>query len=40
MYELLVDGKLAWTGMGDNRADALLDAIMSATGDDPELPDN
>jgi hypothetical protein len=40
MYELRIDDKLVWTGQGDDRADALLNAILAATGDDDELPDN
>jgi hypothetical protein len=39
-YELLVDDKLAWTGMGDDRADALLEAIAQVTDQGNELPDN
>jgi hypothetical protein len=40
LYELRIDDKLVWTGQGDDRADALLDAILAATGSDDELPDN
>lgn len=40
LYELRIDDKLVWTGQGDERAGALLDAILAATGDDDELPDN
>jgi hypothetical protein len=39
-YELVVDDKLAWTGMGDDRADALLEAIAQVTDQGDELPDN
>jgi hypothetical protein len=39
-YELWIDGELKWTGMGDDRADALLQAIISATGEADEPPDN
>ena len=39
-YELWIDGELTWTGMGDDRADALLQAIISATGETNETPDN
>ncbi len=40
LYELWIDDQLAWNGAGDERADALLDAIISATGGDKKLPDN
>ncbi len=40
LYELWIDDQLAWSGPGDDRADALLSAIISATGGDDELPDN
>jgi hypothetical protein len=36
----VVDDKLAWTGMGDDRADALLEAIAQVTDQGDELPDN
>jgi 2-keto-3-deoxy-6-phosphogluconate aldolase len=39
-YELYIDGQLVWTGIGDDRADALLQAIISATGQGEETPDN
>jgi len=39
-YELVVDDKLAWTGMGDDRADALLEAIAHVADQGDELPDN
>jgi len=39
-YELHIDGKVVWTGMGDDRVDALLTAIQSATGEADDLPDN
>ena len=37
-YELRIDDELAWTGVGDDRASALLEAILSATGQADELP--
>ncbi len=40
LYELWIDDQLAWSGAGDDRADAFPNAILSATGDDDELPDN
>lgn len=40
LYELHVNGKLAWSGAGDDRVDALLDAIQAATGDDGDPPNN
>lgn len=40
LYELRIDDKLVWTGQGDDRADALLDAILAATGGADELSDN
>jgi hypothetical protein len=39
-YELIVDDKLTWTGMGDDRTDALLEAIAHVTDQGDELPDN
>jgi hypothetical protein len=39
-FELVIDGKTVWSGMGNDRADALLDAIMTITGEAPEIPDN
>jgi hypothetical protein len=39
-YELVVDDKLTWTGMGDDRADALLEAIAHVTDQGDEIPDN
>ncbi len=39
-YELWIDGELQWIGMGDDRADALLQAIISATGEANEIPDD
>jgi Lsr2 len=39
-YELVVDDKLTWTGMGDDRTDALLEAIAHVTDQGDELPDN
>jgi len=39
-YELVIDGETVWSGMGNDRADALLDAIMTITGEAPEIPDN
>lgn len=40
LYELYIDGQLKWSGAGDDRVDALLDAIQAATGDDEQPPDN
>jgi hypothetical protein len=40
MYELHVNGKLAWSGAGDDRVDALLGAIQAATGDEDPPPNN
>jgi len=39
-YELEINGEIKWSGAGDDRADALLNAILAATGQDEELPDN
>jgi hypothetical protein len=39
-YELRIDGQLVWSGVGDDRADALLQAIISATGQADETPNN
>jgi hypothetical protein len=39
-YELVVDNKLAWTGVGDDRTDALLEAIAHVADQGDELPDN
>jgi hypothetical protein len=39
-YELLIDGESVWVGQGDDRVEALLNAIASATGQADELPDN
>jgi hypothetical protein len=39
-YELVVDDKLKWTGMGDDRTDALLEAVAHVTDQGDELPDN
>jgi hypothetical protein len=39
-YELVENDKVTWTGMGDDRADALLEAIAHVTGQGNELPDN
>ena len=39
-WELDIDGKVVWTGMGDTRADALLNAILFAVGEADDLPDN
>src|ERR1022692_3182732 len=37
-YELLIDGESVWSGAGDDRVDALLEAIQAATGQSDELP--
>lgn len=39
-FELVIDGKSVWFGMGDDRADGLLKAIMKITEQEPEVPDN
>jgi hypothetical protein len=39
-FELMVDGKSVWLGMGDDQADGLLKAIMKITEQEPEAPDN
>ncbi len=39
-YELFIDDKLVWNGMGDDRADALLEAIMRVAHQEPEIPNN
>jgi hypothetical protein len=39
-YELLVDNEVTWTSIGDDRADALLEAIAQVTDQGDELPDN
>jgi hypothetical protein len=37
-FELLVDGKLRWSGMGDDRADGLLRIMMEIENEDSEPP--
>jgi hypothetical protein len=39
-FEVMVDGKQLWFGMGDDRVDGLLRAMMAITGQEPEAPDN
>ena len=39
LYELEINGQVKWSGAGDDRADALLEAILAATGEADELPD-
>jgi hypothetical protein len=39
-YELLVDGEVVWSGMDDDRAGALLEAILAATGQATDIPNN
>ncbi len=39
-YELLIDDQLVWSGMGDDRADALLEAIMRIADQEPDIPNN
>jgi len=39
-YEREIDGKVVWSGMGDDRVDALPDAIQVATGQADDLPDD
>ena len=39
-FELLIDGESVWFGMGDDRAEGLLQAIMTAVGEEPEVPNN
>lgn len=40
LYEMEINGEIKWSGEGDARADALLDAILTATGQADELPGN
>lgn len=40
LYDAFVNGKEVWSGPGDDRVDALLDAIQAATGDDDGVPNN
>src|SRR4051812_30178357 len=37
-FELLVDGKLRWTGMGDERSEGLLRIMMEIENEIPESP--
>ena len=39
-YELLVDGKSVWVGMGDSRVDGLLAVIAKITDQEPDVPNN
>jgi hypothetical protein len=39
-YELVIDGKPTWFGLGDDRVDGLLKVIMKITEQEPEVPDN
>jgi hypothetical protein len=39
-FEVMVDGKQVWLGMGDDRVDGLLRAMMAIAGQEPEAPDN
>ncbi len=39
-YDLRIDGEPVWSGAGDDRVEALLEAVMAATGESDELPDN
>jgi hypothetical protein len=39
-FEVVVDGESIWLGMGNDRADGLLKAIMKITEQEPEVPDN
>jgi hypothetical protein len=39
-YELVENDKVVWTGVGDDRTDALLEAIAHVTDQGDELPDN
>jgi len=39
-FELLIDGESAWFGMGDDRVEGLLQAIMMAAGQEPETPND
>jgi hypothetical protein len=36
----VVDGESIWLGMGNDRADGLLKAIMKIAEQEPEVPDN
>jgi hypothetical protein len=38
-YEVFIDGKRVWSGLGEDRASALLEAITEAAGESEELPD-
>lgn len=39
-FEVVVDGESVWLGMGDDRADGLLKAIMNITDQEPEIPND
>jgi len=39
-YELFVDGELVWSGQGNDRAEAVLEAILAAAGQSKEPPNN
>jgi hypothetical protein len=39
-FEVVVDGESIWLGMGNDRADGLLKAIMKIAEQEPEVPDN
>ena len=39
-FEVVVAGESIWLGMGNDRADGLLKAIMKITEQEPEVPDN
>lgn len=39
-FELVVNGQSVWLGMGDDRADGLLKAIMKIDEQEPEVPNN
>jgi hypothetical protein len=39
-FELVVDGESVWFGMGDDRADGLLQAIAKIADQEPEVPND
>jgi hypothetical protein len=39
-FEVVVDGESIWLGMGNDRGDGLLKAIMKIAEQEPEVPDN
>ena len=39
-YEMSIDGEIAWSGLGEDRVQALVSAIVTALGADEEPPSN